>query len=184
MSLQVSCCHWAAELLRSSVASFFKKKKKKKSVSRSICFILSEMLMFFKLQRCHTARKCLPWSTPLDNCPFMPGWGLHTEGCEIGLCFDSTSIYGVGLFSESHFLVFSFNYNKNNIIKLLGDSCISSQARLNLNYCFPHNCRETKTEIIYFINSFSLKFLWMHLMQLVYIQKTRVTIVWWLSLPW
>lgn len=37
--------------------------------------------------------------------------------CEIGLCFDSTSIYGVGLFSESHFLVFSktLSCSKNNV---------------------------------------------------------------------
>lgn len=39
------------------------------------------------------------------------------KGCEIRLCFDSTLIYGVGIFSEFHFLVFSktFNYSKNNI---------------------------------------------------------------------
>lgn len=47
----------------------------------------------------------------------LAGVSTH-KSYEIGLCFDSTSIYGVGLFSESHFLVFSktFSYSKDSIL--------------------------------------------------------------------
>lgn len=47
----------------------------------------------------------------------VPGWVCTQKGCEIGLCFDSTVVYGIGLFSESCFLVFSktFSDSKNNV---------------------------------------------------------------------
>lgn len=46
--------------------------------------------------------------------------GVCTQkGYEMGLCFDSTFIYGVVLFSESHFLVFSETFYVQSFMEIL-----------------------------------------------------------------
>lgn len=111
-----SCYCWAAELLISSVASAVQKKKcEEVHLCRSLRNV---MLMFFKLQRSHGARESFVINHSGQHAYMSYLAGVCTQKrCEIGLCFDSTSIYGVGLFSESHFLVFSktFSCSKNNV---------------------------------------------------------------------
>lgn len=71
----------------------------------------------FKLQRSQAAREPFainPGDSVLVSCLVRV---CTQRGGEIGLCFVYTFIYGVDLFSESHFLVFfkAFSYNQNNV---------------------------------------------------------------------